>query len=459
MTNLAGKSVLLVISGGIAAYKALELIRLLRKARAEVRCILTKGGSEFITPLSVSALSEHPVYTDLFSLKDESEMGHIRLSREADIIVVAPASANLMAKLANGIADDLASTTLLASNKPIFVAPAMNPEMWGKPSTQRNIEILRNDGIHFIGPAAGEMACGEIGFGRMIEPQDIFEVLQSYFKVSAPLAGKRALVTSGPTYEPIDPVRFIGNRSSGKQGHAIAAALARAGADVTLVTGPVSLADPIGVRTHHVETSVQMLDACRAALPVDIAVCAAAVADWRVENAADQKIKKQAGAATPSLSFIENPDILAEISKSPNRPDLVIGFAAETQDGTAPAPLMGKRTKADGGRMHLSFSPFSQLVADDHFVILFQFTPRSALACDVEMIWLVDGRATEDQVDIDKMIWGYHATTTQDKVITENNQAGIMSSRYRPGRYSDQEGSVIKFQKWYLNQFGLERAE
>jgi len=332
MTNLAGKSVLLVISGGIAAYKALELIRLLRKARAEVRCILTKGGSEFITPLSVSALSEHPVYTDLFSLKDESEMGHIRLSREADIIVVAPASANLMAKLANGIADDLASTTLLASNKPIFVAPAMNPEMWGKPSTQRNIEILRNDGIHFIGPAAGEMACGEIGFGRMIEPQDIFEVLQSYFKVSAPLAGKRALVTSGPTYEPIDPVRFIGNRSSGKQGHAIAAALARAGADVTLVTGPVSLADPIGVRTHHVETSVQMLDACRAALPVDIAVCAAAVADWRVENAADQKIKKQAGAATPSLSFIENPDILAEISKSPNRPDLVIGFAAETQD-------------------------------------------------------------------------------------------------------------------------------
>lgn len=332
MTNLAGKSVLLVISGGIAAYKSLELIRLLKKSRAEVRCILTKGGSEFVTPLSVSALSEHPVYTDLFSLKDESEMGHIRLSREADVIVVAPASANLMAKLANGIADDLASTTLLASNKPVFVAPAMNPEMWAKPSTQRNIDTLRTDGIRFIGPAAGEMACGETGLGRMVEPEEIFDALVSYFKADAPLAGKRVVVTSGPTYEPIDPVRFIGNRSSGKQGHAIAEALARAGADVTLVTGPVSLADPAGVRTIHVETASEMLAACQSALPADITVCAAAVADWRVQNAADHKMKKRAGAEPPTLSFTENPDILAEISKSSSRPALVVGFAAETED-------------------------------------------------------------------------------------------------------------------------------
>ncbi|MDY0028312.1 MAG: bifunctional phosphopantothenoylcysteine decarboxylase/phosphopantothenate--cysteine ligase CoaBC [Pseudobdellovibrionaceae bacterium] len=332
MINLAGKSILLVISGGIAAYKALELIRLLRKSRAEVRCILTEGGAEFVTALSVSALSEHPVYTDLFSLKDESEMGHIRLSREADVIVIAPASADLMAKMANGIADDLASTTLLASNKPIFAAPAMNPEMWEKPSTQRNIETLRADGIRFIGPASGEMACGETGLGRMIEPEEIFEAVSSYLKIDAPLAGKKVLVTSGPTYEPIDPVRFIGNRSSGKQGHAIAAALTRAGADVTLVTGPVALSDPPSARTIHIETATEMLAACQSILPVDIAICAAAVADWRVENAASNKIKKQAGSNGLSLSFAENPDILAEISKSPNRPALVIGFAAETQD-------------------------------------------------------------------------------------------------------------------------------
>jgi len=334
---LAGRSVLLVISGGIAAYKSLELIRLLRKGGAEVRCILTKGGSEFITPLSVSALSEHPVYTDLFSLKDESEMGHIRLSREADLILVAPSSADLMAKMANGIADDLASTTLLASNKPIMVAPAMNPEMWAKASTQRNIETLKQDGVTFIGPASGEMACGETGLGRMVEAEDLFDAICSYFAVSAPLAGYRALVTSGPTYEPIDPVRFIGNRSSGKQGHAIAAALRRAGADVTLVTGPVALPHPVGVRTIHIETAAEMLAACEAVLPCDIAVCAAAVADWRVENAADHKMKKRAGAMPPTLNFTENPDILATISAHKTRPQLVIGFAAETEDAVSSA--------------------------------------------------------------------------------------------------------------------------
>lgn len=335
--TLAGRSVLLVISGGIAAYKSLELIRLLRKSGAEVRCILTKGGSEFVTPLSVSALSEHPAYTDLFSLKDESEMGHIRLSREADLIVVAPATANLIAKMVNGIADDLASTALLASNKPIMVAPAMNPEMWAKASTQRNIETLKQDGVTIIGPASGEMACGETGLGRMVEAEDLFDAICSYFAVSAPLVGLKALVTSGPTYEPIDPVRFIGNRSSGKQGHAIAAALRRAGANVTLISGPVALPDPAGVRTIHIETADEMLTACESALPCDIAVCAAAVADWRVENAADHKMKKRAGATPPALNFAENPDILATLAGHKNRPCLMIGFAAETEDAVASA--------------------------------------------------------------------------------------------------------------------------
>ncbi len=332
MTTLSGKRILLVISGGIAAYKSLELIRLLRKARCEVRCILTKGGAEFITPLSVSALSEHPVYTDLFSLKDESEMGHIRLSREADLIVVAPASANLMAKLANGIADDLASTTLLASDKKVMIAPAMNPEMWAKPSTQRNIKTLENDGIIIVGPTSGEMACGETGLGRMIEAEDIAQSIEKYFSKSAPLSGMTALVTSGPTYEPIDPVRFVGNRSSGKQGHAIAEALSLAGANVTLVTGPVSIPDPLGVKTIHIETASEMLDACKSAPASDIAVCAAAVADWGIKSPAGHKMKKRAGAAPPTLDFSENPDILATICQSSARPKLVVGFAAETED-------------------------------------------------------------------------------------------------------------------------------
>jgi phosphopantothenoylcysteine decarboxylase/phosphopantothenate--cysteine ligase len=330
--NMSARSILLIISGGIAAYKSLELIRLLKKANAQVRVILTKGGEQFVTPLSVSALSEHPVYTELWSLKDESEMGHIRLSREADLIIVAPATANLIAKMANGIADDLASTTLLASNKPILISPAMNPEMWGKPSTQRNIATLEQDGVHIIHPQAGEMACGETGTGRMPEAVDLFAAIEQFFNHNKPLAGKHAIVTSGPTYEPIDPVRFIGNRSSGKQGHAIAEALAQAGATVTLVSGPTQLPKPAGVQLLSVETALDMSKAVFDHLPADIFVGAAAVADWRIEHPATQKMKKRAGHSAPELHFSENPDILADISTHTQRPSLVVGFAAETDD-------------------------------------------------------------------------------------------------------------------------------
>lgn len=330
--TLLTRSILLIISGGIAAYKSLELIRLLKKSGATVRVILTKGGQQFVTPLSVSALSEHPVYTDLWSLKDESEMGHIRLTREADLIFVAPASANLLAKMANGIADDLASTTLLASNKPIMVSPAMNPEMWANPSTQRNIKTLKEDGIQIISPNTGEMACGETGMGRMPEAEELFAAIQNHFTTNLPLAGKKAVVTSGPTYEPIDPVRFIGNRSSGKQGHAIAAELSKAGAEVTLISGPVSIPPPSGVHLVQVETAEQMKNATLNALPADIFVGAAAVADWRINGAADQKIKKDESGHFPKLDFTENEDILALISKHNQRPNLVVGFAAETEN-------------------------------------------------------------------------------------------------------------------------------
>lgn len=329
---LATRSILLIISGGIAAYKSLELIRLLKKSGATVRVILTKGGSQFVTPLSVSALSEHPVYTDLWSLKDESEMGHIRLSREADLIVVAPASANLMAKMANGIADDLASTTLLAANKPILISPAMNPEMWAKPATQRNIRTLEQDGIHVLSPRTGEMACGETGTGRMPEAEELFTAIENHFKANQPLAGKHAIVTSGPTYEPIDPVRFIGNRSSGKQGHAIAAALAAQGANVILISGPVSIPPPQNVNIIPVETAEEMKNEVINALPADIFIAAAAVADWKVETPSDQKIKKRTDKSAPTLTFVENPDILATVSTHKNRPELVVGFAAETND-------------------------------------------------------------------------------------------------------------------------------
>ena len=328
------RRILLIIAGGIAAYKSLELIRRLRERGLGVRCILTAAGAEFVTPLSVASLSAEKVFTDLFSLTDEAEMGHIRLSREADLVVVAPATADLIAKMANGLADDLASTALLATDKPVLIAPAMNPEMWRHPATRRNVERLRQDGVREVGPNPGDMACGETGPGRVAEPDEIVAAIESLLETpERPLAGVRALVTSGPTVEAIDPVRFLTNRSSGKQGHAIAAALARAGAEVTLVSGPVQEPDPAGISVVRVQSAEEMLQACRGALPVEVAVCAAAVSDWRVARSAGQKIKKRPGGSPPTLELAENPDILKTLSMpGPARPSLMIGFAAETED-------------------------------------------------------------------------------------------------------------------------------
>lgn len=335
---LQGKSILLIIGGGIAAYKALELIRLARRRGIAVTPVLTKAGAEFVTPLSVASLSGSKVYDDLFSLTDEVEMGHIALSRAADLVVVVPATADLIAKMANGIANDMASVALLATDKEVLIAPAMNVRMWHHPATQRNLETLRRDGVGIIGPAAGAMACGEFGLGRLVEPPEILAAIEARLAKAKPkpipgavLSGRHVLVTSGPTHEPIDPVRYIANRSSGKQGHAIAAAAAAAGARVTLVSGPVALADPPGVDMVRVETASQMLQAVEAALPADIAIFAAAVADWRVAHSATEKIKKGAGGA-PALPLTENPDILASIARrGAGRPALVVGFAAETE--------------------------------------------------------------------------------------------------------------------------------
>jgi len=336
--TLNPKRVLLIVGGGIAAYKSLELTRLLRKAGVGVRPILTSAGAQFVTSLSLSALAEDKVYSELFSLTDEAEMGHIELSRSADLVVVAPATADLMAKAATGVANDLASTTLLATDKPVLMAPAMNVRMWEHPATQRNLATLRADGVLFVGPDEGPMACGEYGEGRMAEPAAILGAIQAALAVDAirPLAGRRALVTAGPTAEPIDPVRVITNRSSGKQGFAIAGALAALGAEVTLVAGPVAQPTPPGVRRVDVETALEMLEACQAALPADIAVCVAAVADWRPQAQGTRKIKKTE-AGPPPIALVENPDILATLSSSPRRPKLVIGFAAETHDVEAHA--------------------------------------------------------------------------------------------------------------------------
>ncbi|MES3030118.1 MAG: bifunctional phosphopantothenoylcysteine decarboxylase/phosphopantothenate--cysteine ligase CoaBC [Pseudomonadota bacterium] len=331
---MSEKRILLIVGGGIAAYKALELTRLLRKAGVGVRPILTQAGAQFVTPLSLAALSEDKVYSELFSLTDEAEMGHIELSRSADLVVVVPATADLMAKAANGHANDLASTTLLATDKPVLMAPAMNVRMWEHAATRRNLATLRGDGVMFVGPDEGAMACGEFGFGRMAEPAVIFEAIMAALAGPAarPLAGKRAIVTAGPTAEPIDPVRLLTNRSSGKQGFAIAKALADLGAEVTLVAGPVFVPTPVGVTRVDVETAREMLAACEAALPADIAVCVAAVSDWRPQNAAGSKMKKGAGGP-PTISLIENPDILATLSQAGDRrPKLVVGFAAETND-------------------------------------------------------------------------------------------------------------------------------
>ena len=344
---LYGRRVLLIIAGGIAAYKSLDLIRRLRERGATVRCILTKGGAEFVTPLSVATLSHDKVYRELFSLTDESEIGHIRLARETDLVVIAPATADLLAKTAYGLADDLASTVLLATDKPILAAPAMNHVMWGNPATQANIATLTARGVRLVGPESGPLAEGETGMGRMSEPMTILAAIEDFFGANGALKGRRALVTSGPTYEAIDPVRFIGNRSSGKQGHAIAAALAALGAETTLVTGPTLLADPPGVKVAHIETAHEMLNACTASLPADVAVCAAAVADWRVAERSDRKIKKNGGGA-PSLKLVENPDILATLSARGNsRPRLVIGFAAETDNVTANATAKRQKKGCD----------------------------------------------------------------------------------------------------------------
>jgi phosphopantothenoylcysteine decarboxylase/phosphopantothenate--cysteine ligase len=331
---LSEKRILLIVGGGIAAYKALELARLLRKAGVGVRPILTAAAAQFVTPLSLAALCEDRVYSELFSLTDEAEMGHIELSRSADLVVVAPATADLMAKAAHGLAGDLASTTLLATDKSVLMAPAMNVRMWEHAATRRNLAQLKADGVMFVGPDEGAMACGEYGYGRLAEPPVIFAAIMAALAGPAarPLAGKRAIVTAGPTAEPIDPVRMLTNRSSGKQGYAIAKALADLGAEVTLVSGPTALPAPVGVNRVSIETAREMLAACQAALPAEIAVCVAAVSDWRPETVAGTKMKKT-GDTPPTLALVENPDILATLSQAgPARPKLVVGFAAETHE-------------------------------------------------------------------------------------------------------------------------------
>ncbi|MGD9649666.1 MAG: bifunctional phosphopantothenoylcysteine decarboxylase/phosphopantothenate--cysteine ligase CoaBC [Dongiaceae bacterium] len=376
---MQGKKILLLISGGIAAYKSLDLIRRLREKGASIRCIITAGGQHFITPMAVAALSNEAVYTDLWSLKDETEMGHIRLVREADVVLVAPASADILAKMANGLADDLATTALLANDKPLFIAPAMNAQMWAHPATQKNIQTLDQRGVIRIGPAAGDLACGEVGFGRMNEVSDIVMALENYFAAKPlPLRGYKALVTSGPTFEAIDPVRFIGNYSSGKQGHAIAAALAAAGADVTLVSGPTSLPDPQNCKVIHVQKGDEMWKFCEKTLPLDIAVCAAAVADWKVDQS-PHKLKKDKGA--PDLQLIPNIDILASLAKHRLRPGLLIGFAAETENLVA------------GAREKLTKKNCDWIIAND---------ATKALASDQNQVYVIDANGVEEWPSLSK---------------------------------------------------------
>jgi phosphopantothenoylcysteine decarboxylase/phosphopantothenate--cysteine ligase len=361
---MAPKRILLIIGGGIAAYKSIEIVRLLRKSGHVVRCVLTRAGEQFVTPLTLAALSENKVYTNLFDLKDEVEMGHIQLSREADLVVVAPSTADLLAKMAAGIADDLATTLLLATDKPVLAAPAMNVRMWLHPATRRNVATLRGDGIIVMEPDEGEMACGEYGPGRLPEPQAIKDAIDTALANAPasipltgqpdfapanhrPLFGRRILITAGPTHEPIDPVRYIANRSSGKQGFAIAAAAAEAGAEVLLIAGPVPLPTPPGVIRVDVETAREMAAEVEAGLPVDAAIMVAAVADWRAADASTQKIKKDGSGAVPPLALAENPDILAGLAKSARRPSLLIGFAAETNDVIAHAEAKLARKGCD----------------------------------------------------------------------------------------------------------------
>ena len=384
--TLSGKHILLIISGGIAAYKSLDLIRRLRERGAKVTPIMTRGAQEFVTPLAVGALSATHVFTELFSRQDEQDVGHIRLARDCDLVLVAPATADLMAKMAHGLADDLASTVLLATDRKVLVAPAMNPKMWTAAATRRNVETLKRDGVHFIGPMAGEMAeKGEAGYGRMAEPLQIVAAVEALLDDRPkPLAGKTAIVTSGPTHEPIDPVRYIANRSSGKQGHAIASALAKLGAEVTLVSGPVTIADPAGIKVLHVERAEEMLDAVLSHLPVDIAVMVAAVADWRVAASSDQKIKKQPGETAPSLLLTENPDILKTVGHHENRPRLVVGFAAETQD------------VENNGRAKLERKGADLIVAND-------VSPQTGImGGDRNRVKLISRDGVEEWPDLDK---------------------------------------------------------
>ncbi|WP_077147801.1 bifunctional phosphopantothenoylcysteine decarboxylase/phosphopantothenate--cysteine ligase CoaBC [Sphingopyxis sp. KK2] len=361
---MAAKRILLIIGGGIAAYKSIELVRLLRKAGYVVRCVITRAGEQFVTPLTLAALSENQVYTGLFDLKDEIEMGHIQLSREADLVVVAPATADLMAKMAAGIADDLATTLLLATDKPVLAAPAMNVRMWLHAATRRNVATLRGDGVTVMEPDEGAMACGEYGPGRLPEPPAIFAAIETALANAPavlpltgqpdfapaqhrPLHGRRILITAGPTHEPIDPVRYIANRSSGKQGFAIAAAAAEAGAEVLLIAGPVPLPTPPGVIRVDVETAREMAAEVEAGLPVDAAIMVAAVADWRAADTSAQKIKKDGSGQVPPLALAENPDILAHVAKSAQRPPLLVGFAAETNDVLAHAEAKLARKGCD----------------------------------------------------------------------------------------------------------------
>ncbi len=346
-SSLEGKRLLLIIGGGIAAYKCLDLIRRVKERGMTVRTILTKGGEQFVTPLSVSGLSGEKTYTDLFSLTDEVEMGHIRLSREADLVLVAPATADMMAKMVAGIADNLATTALLATDKPVMIAPSMNSRMWEHAATQRNVKQLQKDGIHVINPTSGDLACGEVGAGRLAEVEDLVAALEGFFTPTGPLAGRHIIITAGPTYEAIDPVRYIANRSSGKQGYAIARALRELGAKVSLISGPTNLDAPKNVTVTNIESANEMLAACQNTLPADVAICVAAVADWRTSQEAAQKIKKQ-GGQIPALQMVENPDILKILSNdATNRPTLVVGFAAETENISNNAKAKLKRKGCD----------------------------------------------------------------------------------------------------------------
>jgi phosphopantothenoylcysteine decarboxylase/phosphopantothenate--cysteine ligase len=385
---MTGKRILLIIGGGIAAYKSLELIRRLAERDVAVKVILTRAGAQFVTPLALASLSRSKVHDDLFSLTDEAEMGHIELSRSADLLVVAPATADLMAKMANGQANDLATTALLATDKPVLIAPAMNVRMWNHPATQRNLTRLKSDGVLVCGPEEGPMACGEYGPGRMSEVVDLMAAIEAHFLRQAqgrPLAGRRVLVTAGPTHEPIDPVRYIANRSSGKQGYAMATAAAALGAETVLVSGPVALAPPHDVKLVRVETALEMLKAVEAALPVDIAVFAAAVADWRVEASYLQKIKKTASGEAPSLPLVENPDILRQVAATTTgRPRLIVGFAAETENVVANAEAKLARKGCD------------MIVAND-------VSPKSGvMGGDENRVHLVTARGVESWPDLPK---------------------------------------------------------